>query len=84
MWVGPAPAGMVVGLGTDAKNRVQLVVEEYPISAGPTAVIMTSHACTAHQNKHFAGNLPAHYVNTASMCAKCLTLDLPEMMQRWT
>ena len=43
---------------------IQLLVEENAASGPQIAAILTSYACTAHRNKHFAGNLPALYLNT--------------------
>ena len=55
--------GGCLGVVTCSKNRLQLVVEESAISAGQIAVILTSHAYTAHHNKNFAGNSHQHCVD---------------------
>ena len=62
--VKPAPAGMLVVVLTCANYRLDVLVEEYAVSSAETAARFASHACTAHGIKHFAGNLPALYLET--------------------
>ena len=52
------------------KIPFELLNEESAISAGQTAVKLTSHTCTAHHNKHFAGNFRQLYLRTQSNVRK--------------
>ena len=80
----PAPADMSVVVLTCASYRLDVLVEEYAVSAGRNAARFASHACTAHGIKHFAGNLPALYLRTHSLNQKCALLTLSEMGQAKT
>ena len=76
--------GMVVGVVTCLKNPLQLIGQENEISASPIGAVLTPQACTAHHNKHFAGNLPALYLMAHSLNQKCALLTLSEMGQAKT